>query len=176
MFRAAIVHTYFWAGFLLAPLASSPTLDTPAALLHRAGTTSDDHERLALLKELRALPNLDTTLKNDLDPLIANVELWCGTNLCYFNYGRDHFKESLPENSPLDPLYAFYRARMKTWSAFEYGGILNKEEWHGAANRLMERVKVAYPENRIARMYLGETFPAPPLAPAPMMLIDPGNP
>ncbi|MCG3197121.1 MAG: hypothetical protein GHCLOJNM_01605 [bacterium] len=162
-----MVNSHFWAGFLLAPLAAAPALDTPAALLHRAGSTSDDHERLAILRQLRSHPDLDDALKKDMDPLIANVELWCGTDLCFFNYGRDHFKEDIAETSPLYPLHAFYRARMKTWSAFEYGGILNKEEWHGEANRLMEVVKAAYPENRIARMYLGETFPAPPLTPAP---------
>ncbi len=77
--------------------------------------------------------------------------------------------------SPLYPLTYLYRGRMLTWVTLESGSIWaqpkRRREFLDKARGFFEQAAKAFPENRIARMYLGEPIPprkrCPGLAGAP---------
>jgi len=46
------------------------------ALIGRAGNAEDNRVRLACLKQLQKVPNLDESLKDDLDRLVAEIDRW----------------------------------------------------------------------------------------------------
>ena len=55
-------------------------------LIQRAGNADSDAERLTLLKQLRALPELSPALAADADKLIAFVDKWVeGKNLHFYS-------------------------------------------------------------------------------------------
>ncbi len=143
------------------------TEDAARDLIQRAGNADDDSERLALLKELRQLPGLDDSLKADADKLITEIDQWLHEKrLPYF--GRPvrealDYDFKIAEESPLYPLTYLYRGRMLVWYTLESGGIWNNQpnrrRFLDKARGFFERARDAFPENRIARMYLGEAIP-----------------
>ncbi|MCX7823997.1 MAG: hypothetical protein N2689_00375 [Verrucomicrobiae bacterium] len=154
--------------------------DDVARLIRQAGNANSDEARLASLKQLQQLPNLDGRLRADLDKLVAEADRYAhDKNLNYF--GR-HFRKSLDydfgiaPDSPLQPMVSFYRGRMLTWLTLESGGLWNnrnkRREMLDKARQCFERTVAAFPENRVAAMYLGrpiaapKRYDAPPNAPA----------
>jgi len=136
-------------------------------LARRAGNADRDADRLALLKELRALPELDPALAADADKLIDFVEKWVeGKNLHF--YGREVSRKrdvdfGIAESSPLYPLTYLYRGRAVLTLVMQSGNLWSyrdrRQEWFAIARGFFEKAHEAFPENRIARMYLGEGIP-----------------
>lgn len=135
-----------------------------AELIRQAGNADDDSVRLDYLEQLQAMPDLDETLRADAGKLVKQIDRWMhDKSLNYF--GREVSKKrdfdfGIAADSPLYPLTYLYRGRMVAWYAMEMGGIWNvperRREWFDAARGFFEQAAGAFPENRIARMYLGE--------------------
>jgi hypothetical protein len=144
-------------------------------LIQQAGNANSDEECLAFLKQARQLPNLDARLSDDLDKMIAEADSYAHNK--QLDYFGKRFKKSLDcdfglaPDSPLQPLAAFYRGRMLTWITLESGGFWNNQQQRRAlldkARQSFEQATKAFPENRIAAMYLGKQFPAPKKYAAP---------
>jgi hypothetical protein len=122
-----------------------------------------DEVRLEYLKQLRERPNLDISLREDLSKLTTQIDRWLGEQrLDYFGrqVRRDKdFDFQIPESSPLYPLTWLYRGRMVIWYTMESGGVWSiperRREFFGIARGFFEKAALAFPENKIVRMYLG---------------------
>ena len=142
--------------------AQSPDVNT---LIELAGNADDDLERLAYLRLLQQVETLDPQLKADLDKLVASIERWVGEpRLNYFGSGMRDFDYDVAQESLLYPIVTFYRARMMVWVAYELG---YGTDWFEQADELFRVTQQAFPENRIAGMYLGEPIVVPKLRPIP---------
>jgi len=148
-------------------------------LVVRAGNAGTDTERLEYLKKLRALPEISDSLRAETGRLIEAIERWlAGPRLDYFASGvfkEGDFDFGVSKDSPLYPLTDIYRARMLFWVTLEYGGYWShpekRREQFDRIRTLFERLREAFPENRLVGMYLGEQVPPDktyaPLAGAP---------
>ncbi len=135
-----------------------------AATIQRAGNADSDSVRLEILKGLQKQPGLDTGLKADLDRLITHIGRYINEKrLDYF--GREisrktDFDFGISEDSAFESLTWLYRGRMVIWYAMESGGVWNNAErrrkFFDTSRRFFEKYAKAFPQNRIARMYLGE--------------------
>lgn len=135
-----------------------------AAEIQRAGNTDSDLVRLEILRNLRKRPGFDEGFKGDLDKLIAQIDRWLNEKrLTYF--GREAGRKidydfGISKGSPLEPLTWLYRGRMVIWYAMESGGVWNnaekKRKFFDISRGFFEKYARAFPDNRIARMYLGE--------------------
>lgn len=145
---------------------SAPDAATEAAI-RRAGNTDDDAERLAILRELQQKAELDAALKADLEKLIPFVEKWVeGRQLSFFSrpvYKTQDYDFDITPESPVYPLTYLYRGRAVLAATMQSGNIWSypdrRAEWYGIARGFFEKAHEAFPENRIARMYLGEPIP-----------------
>ncbi len=163
-----------------AELGSGKSPATLKALIQRAGNADDDTARLAVLRQLQKHPGLDKSLKADAERLVAEIDRWVHEkHLPYFGREAGRTKDydfKIAEGSPLYPLTYLYRGRMLTWVTLESGSIWaqpkRRREFLDKARGFFERAAKAFPENRIARMYLGEPirtrkrYPTVPGAPA----------
>jgi hypothetical protein len=163
----------FLAVAFFAPAARLPAAEPDPAVRYRsfilaAGNAEVDAVRLAHLKKLAFQCEVDGTTLPGLDELIALVERWDspGSRLEFFSReirSTQTFKLGVAEDSPLAPIAAFYRARMLVWVCLEYSDIYpfpeRRAEYLGRARTQLELAASAFPENRIVRMYLGETIP-----------------
>ncbi len=160
-------------GAAIALLSASPArgAEPPTeiqALILKAGNTEDDDVRLDLLKQLQSRPDLDKQLKSDVDRMVAFVDRWQHDKSLWSWYQREIRKTAdynfgLSADSPLAPIASFYRGRMLFWVTNEYGNIIG---YHDQRRRLLDKAVEefqaaarAFPENRIARMYLGQAIP-----------------
>ncbi len=135
-----------------------------SAVIQKAGDTDSDSVRLYMLRKLREQPKLNESLKADLDRLIVQIDRYINErNLTYF--GREvsqktDFDFGISEDSVLYPLTWLYRGRMVIWYAMESGGVWanpqRRSRFFGIARSFFEKYSEAFPENKIARMYLGE--------------------
>ncbi len=148
--------------------AASAQVGSPAEeLIRRAGNSDSDAQRLTLLKQLRALDELSPAMAADADKLIAFVDRWVeGKNLHF--YSREVSKKQdvdigIDASSPLYPLTWLYRGRAVLTLVLQNGNLWSyperRREWFGIARRFFEKAHEAFPENRVARMYLGEGIP-----------------
>jgi len=138
--------------------------DSISALIQQAGNANSDEVRLEYLKELRQKNGLDDSLKGNLDKLITQIERWLNEKrLDYF--GREvrrnkDFDFKIAESSPLYPLTWLYRGRMVIWYAMESGSVWSiperRREFFDIALGFFEKYAGTFPENKIARMYLGQ--------------------
>jgi hypothetical protein len=181
------------AASLVAPaFAATTNALTPAQsdvvrLVQLAGNTPDEMERLRLLRQLEARPDLEPTLRSDLAKLLPVVDDWANGKsrvvvdqsraaengyLCRFITGKVRaagegpvHPPELSDGSPLRPIWCLYRGRMLIWQVIQSGPLLwvkeRREKYFGEGRRLLEEARRAFPENRVARMYLGEPIPWP---------------
>ena len=133
-----------------------------------AGNAESDPVRLAHLRKLAHQCSVDGTALAGLDNLIKLVERWDSPESRLEFFSREiqrtqHFDLGIDEQSPLHPIAAFYRARMLVWTCLEYSDIYpfpeKRAAFLGKARAQFELAAKAFPENRIARMYLGEPIP-----------------
>ena len=139
-----------------------------SAFILAAGNAESDAVRLAHLRKLAYQCTVDGTTLPGLDRLIAMVERWDSPESRLDFFDRDirstqSFDLGIDEQSPLHPIAAFYRARMLVWACLEYSDIYpfpdKRAAYLGKARAQFEVAAKAFPENRIARMYLGEPIP-----------------
>jgi hypothetical protein len=136
------------------------------ALIQKAGNSDSDTARLAYLKQLQNRPEIDKSLKADIDKLIIQIDRWLGEKrLDYFGRevrSKTDYDFQIPESSVVYPLTWLYRGRMVIWYAMESGSVWNipqrRSEFFGAARAFFEKYSKAFPENKIARMYLGQAI------------------
>lgn len=150
----------FWSA------SGSSSEGSPAAAILRAGNADSDSVRLEILENLQKSSTLDPMLKADIGKVVKQIDRYIHEKrLDYF--GRDvsrrlDFDFGLSENSPLEPLTWLYRGRMVIWYALESGGVWRNAERRGeffdTSRGFFEKYARAFPENRIARMYLGEAI------------------
>ncbi len=194
MVLAIALGTNLGATHALAATADGP-FPAPTAiarLIQTAGTTHDELERLRLLRQLDARPDLNATLRADLAKLLPVVDDWANGKsrmvvdssraaengyLCRFITSRTRpatdgpvHPPELSEGSPLRPIWCFYRGRMLIWQVIQSSPLLSvkerREKYYGEARRLLQETRQAFPENRVVRMYLGEPIPWPKPFPA----------
>ncbi len=140
-------------------------------LIRRAGEAEDDLERLRLLERLAEIPDLPPPLAAQTRLLVDAVNQWNHSGR--LTRWPDLFRKDDPGfsfDSPLLPIFKFYRARVLTWETLESGATWKNEDRRRAklsrARPLFESASRAFPGNRIIRMYLGEPIP-PSRIPAP---------
>lgn len=167
---------------LMVALFSTPLAAEAAweSLIARAGNAPSDAARLLALEALAAHPELPEAYRMDANRLVAEVSRYINDpKLDYFGRAvlkAEDYDFGIAPDSPLYPLTHLYRARMLVWVTMEYGGLWKDPEVR--RSRLdqvrghFEQARAAFPEEPLARMYLGEavpptfTYPAPPDAPA----------
>ena len=146
----------------------------------RAGNVDSDEVRLDYLRRLQEQPGLDVSVRQDLVRLITQIDRWLHEKqLDYFGSQvrtKNDFDFQISESSVLAPLTWLYRGRMVIWYAMESGSIWSipekRRESFAAARGFFEKYAKAFPQNKIARMYLGHTtgpyknYDAVPGAPA----------
>jgi hypothetical protein len=133
------------------------------AFIQQAGNADSDEQRLDYLKKLQKQPSLDASFREDLTKLITQIDRWVNEErLSYFGreVGRSKdFDFRIPRNSPLYPLTWLYRGRMVIWYTMESGGVWSiaqrRREFFDIARAFFEKATRAFPENKVARMYLG---------------------
>jgi hypothetical protein len=160
---------------ITSPQAGQPD-ESIQSLISAAGNTSHESERLALLKQLRAQPDLPETLSDDLDKLIPFIKKWTGSHIMAFWMNDATAKENLREKiwalreidlglAPSSPLYPFtwlYRGRMMAWSIQQFGGVIFNDppvrrRFFDEARGFFERYVEVFPDNQVAWMYLGRS-------------------
>lgn len=148
---------------------------TPAAaeLLMRAGNTDDDHERQSLLRQIADLPGLDTQQATEAKTLSSFIAQWNDGALKFYGtqqrdkarHERVKYDFGVAVDSPLLPITDLYLGRMIAWTLIEDSTVRTSRDlakhFKDHAIEAFRRYHQAFPENRIARMYLGETIPWP---------------
>ncbi len=186
--RAAIL-----LGAALLSAAFSRAADTAASLLTAAGHAPTEAARLAHLRTLAAQGDtlLDAPTRTELAALLPVVEAWADGRARaqadvargrgethrylhgFFDTATLAFTPPFPTpprtESPLYPLWAFYRGRFLAWSLLEHSGVSAVPERRAAflaeAGRCFEVARAAFPANALLRIYGGENLPAPGLSP-----------
>ena len=151
-------------------------------LIRKAGNASVEVERYQHLVALSERVDLDTQLRSDLERLLPAVDLWANErrhwsatgssrrNRFLSGYLRGEWPPSITEDSPLYPIWAMYRGRSLIQQPIQNGNLQHNPEarskYFGEGRRLLNISKAAFPENRLVRLYLDETFPWPSLNPS----------
>lgn len=145
-----------------------------------AGNAEIDVTRLGHLRKLAHQVKVDGGELAGLDTLITFVERWDSPDSRLEWFSREiqrtqSFDFGIGEQSPLFPIVAYYRARMLVWACLEYSEIYpfpaKRALYLGRARQYFEIAAKAFPENRIARMYLGEK-----IQPANALVVPTGAP
>jgi len=167
--------------------------DSAASLMADAGNARAESERLAHLRTLasRGAELLDPPTRAEFTALLPVVEAWAegraraiaqvergqGETHRYLHQFFDDatlaFSPPYPARprteSPLYPLWAFYRGRFLAWSFLEHSGVSAVPERRAAflaeAERCFDVARAAFPENAVLRIYSGENLPRPNLPP-----------
>lgn len=145
-----------------------------------AGNTESDAIRVGHLRKLADQCSRDGVTLPGLDQLISFAERWDSPAVRLDFFDREIRRTltidfGIDESSPLHPLAEYYRARALVWACLEYSDIYPFAEKRAAylvkAREKFEVAAKAFPENRIARMYLGT-----PLPPARTLHVPPNSP
>ncbi len=127
-----------------------------------AGNSDDDQIRLNYLKRLYYFSNLKKQEIPGLKEMIEGIELFINSKRTdYFHRSIQKIEDydlKIDEWSPLYPTACIYRARMIIWAHTNYGTPEMDRPALSKALRFMRLGRVAFPENRIVRMYLGEAY------------------
>jgi len=168
------MQAFIWVFTIAAALSSTanpaprPTISEVEQFIERAGNAEAEEVRLDLLRQLRRRPGLDERLQKDLDRLLREIERWSNDKaLDYFGRQVSRTRDydfGIGPDSPLYPLTYLYRGRMVTWYALESGSVWKilpqKVSFLDVAHGFFEKAAAAFPENQIARMYLGTPIPS----------------
>lgn len=189
------------AGQIAVSASDSSSRHAIGDLIQQAGNAEDEVVRFQTLRELQAHPRLEENLRGELALLMPMADAWAnGRSHALARHsgasgaaGRHNFLSSFiplrpalagadvldpPEpalDSPLHPLWAWYRGRLLLWRIVQSAPLREVKErrdaYLGEAWTLLEEAGRAFPENRVIQMYLGrpipwpEEFPADPQAP-----------
>ena len=169
------------AALLLLASATHALTPEQSDLINKAGNSSVEVERYEHLISLSQLTDLDPQLNSDLAKLLPAVDLWANEREHWQHENRrvrrrflsgyysQNYPPEIQKDSPLYPIWAMYRGRMKIQQPIQSGNLksdpVKRAEYYGEGRRLLRIAKQAFPENRLVRMYLDETFPWPVLNP-----------
>ncbi len=155
----------------LIPLLTVCLHAEPPALIRQAGNTDDDKERQALLEKYAALPALDEEQRKEAAALAEFAKRWNGSALKFYGASMrgkparalGDYDFGVAADSPLRPICELYRGRMLAWTLIENSTVRTHpkdSKWFkDEAVASFQRVKAAFPQNTVARMYLGEALP-----------------
>lgn len=159
---------------------------SPAVSIDLAGRAESDKERYRILKDLRDRGDLSEVRRRELDALLPAIDWWAngraksaarkrfpsgGQEACWLNefflgnLDRFHvlngdWPGKVAADSPLRPLWAFYRARALIWTHIEWGGNADeRERFYSTARQLIEVAARAHPDNPVIGMYNGKPIP-----------------
>ncbi|NVM03087.1 MAG: hypothetical protein HWN67_12165, partial [Candidatus Helarchaeota archaeon] len=131
-------------------------------LIKIAGNTEDDQVRLSYLRRLNFISSVDNKEIPGLKELISAVGRFINDKRTDYFHREVQKKEDVDlkvnEWSPLYPIACVYRARMIIWVHTNYGTPEMDRVALRKALRLLRLGRVAFPENHIIRMYLGEAL------------------
>lgn len=159
---------FLWLSFATVQGAGD---SAPAALVARAGNTNDDKARERVLLELADLPAADAKLRAEAKSLAAFAGKWNGGSLKFYGAsvrGKPYraiadYDFGVPQDSALRPIAELYRGRMLAWNLIENSNVrTNPKEARWFKDQAVEsfqKTAAAFPENKAARMYLGEAQP-----------------
>ena len=164
---ASIVTTGCFALLVVGSTPAAYPGDATTDAILRAGNADDDAVRLAILEELQQQADPDSALGADLVKLMDFIRQWVdGKRLSFFSrpiYKTRDYDFGIAEDSPLYALTYLYRGRAIFAAAIQSGNIYSykdrRAEWYAAARDFFDKYHTAFPENHIARMYLGEGIP-----------------
>lgn len=157
--------------FLLFLQLGLPAVILAADLVQQAGNTNDDRKRQALLQKMAESSDLDPIRRQEAASLAEFVEQWNEGSLKFYGAsmrGKPHralgdYDFGVTKDSPLRPICELYRGRMLAWTLIENSTVRTHpkdSKWFkDEAVASFQRVKAAFPENTVARMYLGEAQP-----------------
>ncbi len=152
-------------------LCSATRGDEFPVLLRTVGTTSDDRERQKILEKMEALPSLAEGLRKEVRTLAEFSRQWNESGLKFYTgsvRGKPHralgdYDFGVSKDSPLWPVCEFYRGRMLAWMLIENSTVRThpvESRWFKDESvASFRRVAEEFPDNQIARMYLGEALP-----------------
>lgn len=171
-----------WLIVLLVGVTWGGTVDEKQSalrsLIQKAGNAYDDAACLSSLRELQKQPDLDVAFKSDLDKTVAQIARWMeDKDLSYFRQQITRtldYDFGIAKDSPLYPLTCLYRGRMLAWYTLEGLNWPDKKKERVFLDKirgLFEQAARAFPQNQIARMYLGD-----PIPPAKLYAVPPGAP
>jgi hypothetical protein len=178
----------FVASWITLPTAFSAAA-TAQSLILAAGNADDESVRLGHLNTLHARGDalLDAATRSELAGLLPVVAAWAeGRTVAareiaqgkgeahrylhqFFNNATRPFDPPHPKpprtESPLYPLWAFYRARFLAWYMIEHSEVLyvpeKKTAFLGEAERCFDLARKAFPQNSVLKIYGGEHLPVP---------------
>ena len=157
-----------WACILC--LAALGTSAAPVEdLIARAGNAPSDEARLLVLRALAEHPDLPAAQGEEARRFIQEVERYRNDpRLDYFSrpiLDTQDYDFGVAPDSPLYPLTHLYRGRMLAWVTMEYGGYWSNPEARrkqlDRVRGVFEQARDAFPDEPLARMYLGEPVPPP---------------
>ncbi|MBS3764549.1 MAG: hypothetical protein KGZ25_14720, partial [Planctomycetes bacterium] len=155
--------------------------------IKRAGNAESEKERYRILTELKERKDLPPQIRRDISTILPVIDWWAngrekarkGTGgraaengyLCRFFYpaarrlGGKPYPPAVRKDSPLYPIWAYYRARCLLWIPIQIGGIRRhkskREKYYSRARKHLDIAQKAFPKNRIIAMYNGEPIPWP---------------
>lgn len=167
-------------------------------LLRIAGNTHTEKERWQLIRAILSDANTDPRIAEHLRALEPYINRWAnGKEIALSEWKERENKNYLPwpirdgdideavpppppEDSPVYPLWCWYRSRTLIWKAIEYGEIQGHpdilQRYCEEAQRLLKIAAEAYPDNKIIPLYLNkrESWPTAhrPQQSAPAWALD----
>ena len=158
--------------FLLAaclPILGRIGFANPAVeeMIRRAGNSENIRQRAEIMSEIASRADLADSVREDARRMGQFLDRWMHADSLHFFSGPIHRKLDYPfkiaEDSALYPLTCLYRGKMLFWTTNEDGGILSshrrRRRFLDKAVRQFRIAHKAFPENRIAEMYLGTPYP-----------------
>ena len=171
--------------FSLAPFSVlQAKIDSDVAeLVLQAGNSNNEKERAELIRRAINDPSVSLEDKKILENIFSVADRWANGRenyanpgsegnetkgyLCGFFISRSKIDRFLlpkvAEDSLYYPLIAFYRSRMLIAQMIQNGKISGVEENRNAhiyeGQKLMQSASLAFPENKLAKSYLGEYEP-----------------
>ncbi len=164
------IHIFLLTALLLVPalVAHAATVDE---LIAFAGNAPSDAVRLVMLRQLSAHPDITDLQRDEAKRFTGEVARYLDPGkdrMYYFDKSildHDDYDFGVAPDSPLYPLTHLYRARMLAWVTLEYGGYWKEPEARRVqldkVRAAFERARDAFPEEPLARMYLGEIVSPP---------------
>lgn len=131
------------------------------------GNTESDSIQLKMIHKLINDPELSLSEQRDAKILSKEIYNWINNlRIDYFDGSvrkLKYYPIDIGIDSPFYPLVLYYQTRMLMWVAFEHGYIWSIPEKRleiiGEVKANFEKLRVAFPENKIISMYLGEIYP-----------------
>lgn len=140
-------------------------------LFENAGNAESESDRRAALEAFAGVSSPDAVLQAEAVTLAGFARKWEEGSLKFYNAQfrgvarkeQIHYDFGIRATSPLQPLTDLYLGRIIAWTLIEDSTTRSSPElgplFKDSSQAAFRRYAKAFPKNRIARMYLGETIP-----------------